>query len=153
MGAPPRQEIAAKIAWIAAGHRWRPIVVLAIDGAEVPTRPEAAKKSRPGRKKQRARRAHWPGQWREAKGFRFYLVDDGRIGHLLSWHQIQDDAGLSAARRQIKAAGLIPEEQGRLCVVAAGAQWSWKGVEQLFCSLLDRMQPSVKAAAASLVGR
>ena len=36
--APPREEIAAKIAAAAEGRGWRPIVVLAIDGAEVPTR-------------------------------------------------------------------------------------------------------------------
>jgi hypothetical protein len=31
--APPREEILAKIAAVAAGRRWRPIGVLAIDGA------------------------------------------------------------------------------------------------------------------------
>ncbi len=130
--APSREEIEAKIAEVAVGRRWRPIVVLAIDGAEVPTRPEAAKKGRPGRKHQRARRARWQGQWREAKGFRFYLVDEDRIVHLLSWHQIQDTEELFAALRQVKEAGLIPEDQVRLCVVADGAHWIWQGVQQLF---------------------
>jgi hypothetical protein len=130
--APGREEIAAKIAPVAQSRRWRPIVVLAIDGADVPTRPEAAKGRRPGRKTQRARRARWQGQWREAKGFRFYLVDDDRIVHLLSWHQIQTDEELFAALRQIKAAELIPTEQVRLCVVADGAPWIWKGVQELF---------------------
>lgn len=130
--APPREEIAAKIAAVAEGRRWRPVVVLAIDGAEVPTRPETAKGRRPGRKQHRAKRARWQGQWREAKGFRFYLVDDDRIVPLLSWHQIQDEEELVAALRQVKAAGLIPEDQVRLCVVADGARWIWKGVRQLF---------------------
>ncbi|MBI3303372.1 MAG: ISKra4 family transposase [Deltaproteobacteria bacterium] len=130
--APPRAELAAKIAAVAAGRRWRPIVVLAIDGADVPTRPETAKGHRAGRKKERAKRARWQGQWREAKGVRFYLVDDDRIVHLLSWHQIQDDEELFAALRQIKEAGLIPEDQVRLCVVADGAHWIWQGVQQLF---------------------
>jgi hypothetical protein len=130
--APAREEIAAKIGQVAAGRRWRPIVVLAIDGADVPTRPDAAKGPRPGRKTHRAKRARWHGQWREAKGFRFYLVDDDRIVHLLSWHQIQDDEELFAALRQVKEAGLIPEDQVRLCVVADGALWIWKGVQQLF---------------------
>lgn len=88
--APPREEVLDQIAALAEGRRWRPIGVLAIDGAELPTRPEEAKGQRPGRKKQRAKRARWQGQWREAKGFRFYLVDDDRIVHVLSWHQIQD---------------------------------------------------------------
>jgi uncharacterized protein UPF0236 len=129
--APSREELAAKIAG-AAGRHWRPIVVLAIDGADVPTRPETAKGHRAGRKTVRAKRARWQGQWREAKGFRFYLVDDDRIVHLLSWHQIQDEAALFAALRQVKEAGLIPEDQVRLCVVADGAHWIWKGVQHLF---------------------
>jgi hypothetical protein len=130
--APSREEIAAKIAAAAEGRRWRPVVVLAIDGAEVPTRPATAQARRAGRKHQRAKRARWQGQWREAKGFRFYLVDDDRIVHLLSWHQVQDDEELFAALRQVKEAGLIPEGQVRLCVVADGAHWIWKGVQQLF---------------------
>src|SRR5437762_3336087 len=130
--APSREELAAKIAAVATGRRRRPIVVLAIDGADVPTRPETAKARRPGRKHQRAKRARWQGQWREAKGFRFYLVDDDRIVHLLSWHQIQDDTELFAALRQVKEAGLIPEDQVRLCVVADGAHWIWSGVQPLF---------------------
>jgi hypothetical protein len=130
--APTREEITAQIAAVAQGRRWRPVMVLAIDGAEVPTRPETAKSSRPGRKKQRAKRARWRGQWREAKGFRFYLVDEERIVHLLSWHQIQSDEELFAALAQVKAAGLLPEEQVRLCVVADGAKWIWSRVKELF---------------------
>jgi len=130
--APSREEIAAKVAKVAAGKRRRPIMVLAIDGAHVPTRPATAKGTRPGRKKQRATRAHWQGEWREAKGFRFYLVNDERIVHVLSWHQIQDEEELFAALQQVKEAGLIPEEQVRLCVVADGAQWIWPRVKELF---------------------
>lgn len=130
--APAREEIAAKMAEVAAGRCRRPVVVLAIDGADVPTRPETAKGRRPGRKRQRAKRARWQGQWREAKGFRFYLLADDRIVHLLSWHQIQTDEELFAALRQVKEAGLIPEDQVRLCVVADGAHWIWTGVQQLF---------------------
>lgn len=130
--APPHEVIAAKIVAVAEGRCWRPILVLAIDGADVPTRPEAAKGRRRGRKRQRAKRARWRGQWREAKGFRFYLVDDDRIVHLVSWHQIQDDEALFAALQQMKEAGLIPEAQVRLCVVADGARWIWKRVKGLF---------------------
>jgi hypothetical protein len=130
--APTRREIEEQITAVAARRRQRPILVLAIDGAHVPTRPERAQGSRPGRKKQRAKRAHWQGQWREAKGFRCYLVDDDRIIHLLSWHQIQSDEELFAALRQVRDVGLIPEDQVRLCVVADGAPWIWHGVAQLF---------------------
>ncbi len=130
--APTREEIVAKVAQVAAGKRRRPIMGLGIDGAHVPTRPETAKSPRGGRKKQRAKRARWQGEWREAKGFRFYLVDADRIVHTLSWHQLQDEEELFAALREVKEAGLIPEEQVRLCVVADGARWIWERVKGLF---------------------
>jgi len=52
--------------------------------------------------------------------------------HLLSWHQIQDEDELFAALQQVKDAGLIPEDQVRLCVLADGARWIWKRVQALF---------------------
>ena len=61
-------------------------MVLAIDAADVSSRPETAKGLRPGRKKTRAHRKRWQGEYRETKGFRFYLVDDERIEQLISWH-------------------------------------------------------------------
>jgi hypothetical protein len=90
---PSLEEIAA----VAAGHTWRPILVLAIDGAEVPTRPETAKGRGRGRKKRRTKHARWIGEWREAKGCRLYLVADERIEHVLSWHHVQTDEELAAA--------------------------------------------------------
>jgi hypothetical protein len=130
--APSRAEILAKIAAVAAGQPWRPILVLAIDGADVPTRPETAKGRRPGRK-----RARWTGEWREAKGFRFYLLADDRIVQVLSWHQVQTDEEAAEALRQVKAAGLIPETEGRLCVIADGAPWIWKQAQALFPSAVE----------------
>ena len=129
---PSREEIQAWVTQVAAGKTWRPIVVLALDGADVPTRPERAQGGRPGRKKQRAHRARWQGEWREAKGFRFYLVEGERIVHLGSWHQVQSPAQLGEALRQVQAAGLIPEEQVRLCGIADGARWIWPLVQELF---------------------
>src|SRR5262249_13168772 len=41
--APTRSEIEAKVTAVSVGHRQRPILVLAIDGAQVPTRPETAR--------------------------------------------------------------------------------------------------------------
>ena len=129
--APTREAGAAKVAQVAAGKRRRPLRVLASEGAYVPTRPERAKGSRGGRKKIRAPRARWPGEWREAQGLRFYLGAAERSGHLLSWPQIQDDEERFAALRQVKEVGLIPEDQGRRCVGAAGAQWLWaRGTER-----------------------
>jgi hypothetical protein len=130
--APSREEILAKVAAVAEGQPWRPILVLAIDGADVPTRPATAKGRRPGRKKARAKRARWTGEWREAKGFRFYLLADDRIVQVLSWHQVQTDDEAAEALRQVKAAGLLPEERVRLCVIAEGARWIWKQAQALF---------------------
>ena len=129
---PDAADIQDRIAQAAAGRKWRPIVVLAIDAADVPSRPETAKGTRPGRRKSRARRRRWQGAYHEAKGFRFYLVDDDRIEQLISWHQMGDEQAFGAALRQVKEAGLIPEDQVRLCAIADGAPWIWKWVEELF---------------------
>src|SRR4029450_5182860 len=82
----------------------------------------------------RARRASWRGQWRDAKGFRFYLMDEEHIVHLLSWHQVQNEAQLGKALEQVKQAGVIPEDHVRLCVVCDGASWIWKHIKSLFPS-------------------
>ncbi len=130
--APSRAQIEERIAQVAAGKWRRPVVVLGIDGAFVPTRPESARGRRPDQKRQRAKRPLWKGAWRDAKGFRLYLIDEGRIMHLLSWHQVQDEADLGEALTQVKKAGLIPEDHIRLCVVCDGAAWIWKHVQSLF---------------------
>src|SRR6266436_9956008 len=105
-----------RIAEVAAGRFRRPVLVLGIDGAYVPTRPESARGRRPGQGRHRAKRALWRGQWRGAKGFRFYLMDGDRIVHVLSWHQVQKEHELGEALQQVKDAGLIPEAAVRLCV-------------------------------------
>lgn len=132
--APCVEEIRAKIAAVAEGRKWKPILVLASDAAGVPSRPESAKGTRPGRKNSRARRRRWKGEDYQAKGFRFYLVDDDRIVHLISWHQVCDEAAFGAALRKVKEAGLIPEDQVRLCAIGDGAPWIWKWVQDVFPS-------------------
>ena len=67
-------------------------------------------------------------------------MDGERIVHVLSWHQVQTEDQLGEALNQIKEAGVIPEDQVRLCVVADGASWIWKHVKALFphaCQVLD----------------
>ena len=130
--APSREQIDQLVAQVAQGRFRRPVLVLGIDGAYVPSRPERARGRRPGQAHQRARRARWRHEWREAKGFRLYLLDDERIVHLLSWHQVYTEAQLGEALTQVKKAGLIPEDSVRLCVVADGAEWIWKHVQALF---------------------
>src|SRR5439155_21992677 len=71
---PPRHEIEQRIAAVSAERSRRPVLVLGIDGAYVPTRPDSARKPCDGHRRKRAKRAQWRGQWRDAKGFRFYLL-------------------------------------------------------------------------------
>jgi uncharacterized protein UPF0236 len=130
--APSRDEIDRRVAQVAAGRFRRPVLVLGIDGAYVPTRPDSARGRRPGQARHRARRARWRHEWREAKGFRFYLLDGERIIHVLSWHQIYTEEDLGEALQQIKDAHLIPEDTVRLCVIGDGAEWIWKHVQALF---------------------
>jgi Uncharacterised protein family (UPF0236) len=129
---PPRHEIEQRIAAVSAGRYRRPVLVLGIDGAYVPTRPDSARQPCAGHRRKRAKRARWRGQWRDAKGFRFYLLDGERIVHVLSWHQVQNEEQLGEALKEIKKAGVMPEEQVRLCVVCDGAEWIWKHVQALF---------------------
>jgi hypothetical protein len=128
---PTAAEIATRAAEMAAGKTWRPVLVLAIDGACVPTRPEQAKAQATGRQRTRAKRAPWEGAWKEAKGFRFSLVDHERIVHVLSWYQVCRDEDVGAALRRVQAAGLIPEAQVRLCAIGDGAKWIWNQVSAL----------------------
>ena len=130
--APSRDTIDQRVAQVAAGRFRRPVLVLGIDGAYVPSRPEQARGRRPGQARSRARRARWRHDWYEAKGFRFYLLDGDRIVHVLSWHQVQNEDDLGQALKQVKDTGLIPEETVRLCVVGDGAEWIWKHVQALF---------------------
>jgi hypothetical protein len=97
-------------------------MMMTADGAQEPVRPEPSP-----RKGKRGK-----GDWKEVKGFRLYLLDDKRIDHLMSWHQMGSCHDLAAALKTIKDAGLIPEEKVRLCVVADGADWIWNRIEELF---------------------
>ena len=126
--APSREEIERRIAEVAAGRLRRPVLVLGIDGAYVPTRPDSARGRRPGEARHRAKRARWQGQWRDAKGFRLYLMDGERIVHVLSWHQVQNEDQLGEALKQVKEAGVIPEEPG-----AAVCRLRWRRVDMETC--------------------
>jgi hypothetical protein len=86
---------------VAAGRFRRPVLVLGIDGAYVPSRPESAR----GR--------------REAKGFRFYLLDGERIVQVLSWHQVQTEDDVAEALQQVKEAGLVVFQKWRSIAINA----------------------------------
>jgi hypothetical protein len=138
--APSRAQIKERLAAVAAGPgRW-PVVVLGMDGACVPTRPESARGPRPGPREQRAKRPRWKGAGRDAQGLRCYLLDAGRLVHRRSWHQGHEEAERGAALTPVKVAGWSPEDQGRLGGGGAGASWRWQHVQSVFpeaCPVLD----------------
>ena len=117
---PSRKMVEATIEKSSNGKVWRPIVVISADGAHLPTRPEAKKRS--GRR--------GPGEWREAKGFRIYLVGQERITQIMSWHEITDEKEFGEALQF--AATLIPIDRVRLALVADGAPWIWKHLKKAF---------------------
>src|ERR1043166_6539827 len=98
---PPAAEMAHRVTEMAAGKTWRPVMVLAIEGAVVPTRPEHANGPAPGRRRTRAHRAAWPGAWQAAKGFRCSLVDHERLGQVVSWPHVHTDEEAAEALRQV----------------------------------------------------
>ena len=124
--APPRDEMDQRVAQVAAGGGRRPVRVLGMEGAYVPSRPESARGRRPGQARHRAHRARWQHEWREAKGGRFSLLDGERIVHGLSGHQVDNEQDVGKALPHGKDAGVIPEETVRLWGVGDGAAWRGK---------------------------
>ena len=110
--APDAEEIRTRMQALQGSHRRRPVMVLAIDGAHVPTRPEEAAALIDAPKRWRTRRSRWKGGYREAKGLRLYGFNADRIVHLLSWYQIEDDNALGQTLDHLQEAGLIPENEG-----------------------------------------
>ena len=117
---PTKEEIEQKIAELSKDKFRRPVMMLAIDGAHEPTRPEPSPwKGKRGQ-----------GEYKEAKGFRLYLLDADKIDHLISWHQIQneeqfgDDLLLVASR--------IPQNDLRIGLLGDGADWLWKHMTACF---------------------
>jgi hypothetical protein len=117
---PSRQRVEAVIEQAGNGRVWRPVLVVAADGAAVPTRPEAQ-----SRKEKRG-----AGEWKEAKGFRMYLVGQERIEQILSWHQIATEEEFGEALRF--AATLIPVERVRIALLGDGAKWLWPHLQAAF---------------------
>jgi len=129
---PDVDDIRAQIRTLQAGQWRRPVMVLAIDGAHVPTRPDEAGELIDAPKRHRARRARWKGGYKEAKGLRWYAFDAERIVHILSWHQVQEDDAIGEALDHIKEKGLIREDEVRLCVIGDGAPWIWHQIQARF---------------------
>ena len=120
--APTKEQVERHVSELSRGKFRRPILMLGIDGAHAPVRPEPSARAE----------KRGPGEWKEVKGFRLYLIGEKRIVHLVSWHQIGSDRQLFKDLEKIKSAGLIPEDKVRLCVVADGASWIWNRTRELF---------------------
>lgn len=121
---PSREEIDKKIEEQSKDKFRRPIMMLALDGAHGPMRPEPSPHPRKGKR--------GAGKWKEIKGFRLYLIDGQDIDHLISWHQVCEDHELSEDLIKIKEAGLIPEENIRLGIIGDGAPWIWNRCKEIF---------------------
>lgn len=115
---PSGEEIKERIERCSTGH-WRPILVVASDGAHLPTRNKAKRNEKRGK-----------GRWQEAKGFRIYLVSEARIVHLASWHQIQDEEQFGKDLALV--ASRIAQDQVRIALLGDGAEWLWKHMTELF---------------------
>jgi hypothetical protein len=121
---PTKIQVEARIAKLSVGKHRRPVMMIGIDGGKAPVRPEpSARKGKRGK-----------GDWKEVKGFRIYLLNGKKIIHLISWHQVASDQELGQALRAIRDAGLVPEDQVRLCVIGDGAPWIWNRVHEIFPS-------------------
>lgn len=115
---PQKEEIEERIKK-ATTNTWRPILVVASDGAHLPTRPKARRNDKRGK-----------GRWQEAKGFRLYLLDKERIIHIASWHQIQNEEQFGEDLRL--AASRIPQDSVRIGLLGDGADWLWKHMTACF---------------------
>jgi len=98
---------------------WRPVLVVASDGAHVPTRPKAKRNEKKGQ-----------GRWQEAKGFRIYLLGKDRIVHVASWHQIQNEEQFGEDLSFV--ASRISQDNLRIGLLGDGADWLWKHMVSCF---------------------
>jgi hypothetical protein len=116
---PSSAEIDRRIKQVAASQKRRPVLVVATDGAHTPTRPAG------GRDRKRG-----PGEYREAKGFRIYLLEKDDIVQIASWHQI---AAAEQIAKDLKlVAERIPTDKVRVCLIGDGAAWLWRAMQEAF---------------------
>jgi hypothetical protein len=117
---PSAEEILRRIEAVEAPEDGLPVLVVASDGAHAPTRPKGGRSGRRG-----------AGKWREAKGFRIYLLDGrDRIVHIASWHQIQDAEQFTKDLKVV--ATRIPQDRVRIALLGDGAEWLWNAMTTCF---------------------
>lgn len=116
---PSAQEIEQRIGGLATGSSWKPVLMVASDGAHAPLRPPG------GRDEERG-----SCEYKEAKGFRVYLVGEERIVHIASWHQVADAEEIREALNFV--AGRIPQDKVRIGLIGDGASWLWRAMHEAF---------------------
>ena len=117
---PCAEEILRRIEAVEAPDDGLPVLVVASDGAHAPTRPKGGRSGRRG-----------AGKWREAKGFRIYLLDGkDRIVQIASWHQIQDAEQFTKDLNVV--AERIPQDRVRIALLGDGAEWLWNAMTTCF---------------------
>jgi hypothetical protein len=117
---PDADEIARRIESAPESSGQVPILVISSDGAHARTRPKAPRKAKRGK-----------GTYKEAKGFRAYLLDHkDRIHHIASWHQIEDSEAIGDALKLL--AQRLPEDKVRVVLIGDGASWVWNIMVESF---------------------
>jgi hypothetical protein len=117
---PSADEIEKRIREAREHSSSPPALVIAIDGAHTPIRPEGKRSDKRG-----------PGEWKETKGVRIYLsTDDDRIVHLISWHRTGDKREFAWDLKRISRR--VPKTDLPTVAVGDGAPWIWKLVTKLF---------------------
>jgi hypothetical protein len=117
---PSQNKVEEIIEQATKGRAWKPVLVVAADGAHLPTRPQASSRSEKRGK----------GEWKEAKGFRIYLVCQDRIEQIMSWHKIANEEEFGKALSF--ASTLIPVEKVRVALLGDGAKWLWSHLKTSF---------------------
>mgnify|MGYP000580150539 CR=1 FL=1 len=116
---PSAAEIEHRIEGLATGSSWKPVLMVASDGAHAPLRPPGGRDEKRG-----------SCEYKEAKGFRVYLVGEERIVHIASWHQVADANEICEALDFV--AKRIPQEKVRIGLIGDGASWLWRAMQKAF---------------------
>lgn len=116
---PSRAEIESRINQVKGRKKQRPVLVVASDGANVKIRPPGKRDEKRG-----------AGKYKEAKGFRFYLLHGDQILQVASWHQKESAEQLADDLK--KAAERIPRDKVRVCLIADGDPTLWKAMKAAF---------------------
>ena len=116
---PSKAEIEKRIEQAKGQDKRRPVLVVASDGANVKIRPPGGRDQKRG-----------AGQYKEAKGFRIYLLNGDKILQVASWHQKTTAEEITKALKIV--AKRIPRDKVRVCLIGDGAHWLWDAMTAAF---------------------